>query len=430
MKNLIFVFLFFFTINSWGSNKKKELNIISYDVDIKLDTTLQKIDVSTTISIENSDTTRFVKFLFSDWIKINKMTLNKSRLEYSQKKDTLLVRIGDKRTIKLFLNYSLPIFKFKHDKIISLKRELKWCPFIYDDLSVISSRISLPKGWTVYSSGSLKNYSKNDTISVYKFQNKINSGFPIIIAPVGYYKEVNVTQNKYNIKYCFHNNDSLLTRSIINETHKGLEFSTEYIGKNKCHYLTYIETPAMDGAQSLETFVLMGTNFIRYFGLYPDIRFWPSHETIHQWVGAGYFNSISKNSRNRWFIEESLTEYLRYIYVKEKYGCDSLNTEIRKSINYYNTNIKGTKEDVTISANLPNDITYCIGPLILHTVRLEMGDEHWHKFIRKLYADNYGKVIDYDVFKKTLSLYANQSIIQKMEDSMNRKGIPQEYSNY
>ena len=125
-----------------------------------------------------------------------------------------------------------------------------------------------------------------------------------------------------------------------------------------------------------------------------------------------------------------MTEYLRYVYVEKTDGADSLKTEIKKSIDYYNKQIKGTPQDVSISANLPNDITYCIGTLILHTVRLEMGDENWHKFIRKLYSDNYGKVIDYDIFKKTLSLYANQSTIQRMEDSMNAKGVPKEYSNY
>lgn len=164
--------------------------------------------------------------------------------------------------------------------------------------------------------------------------------------------------------------------------------------------------------------------------MYPDIRFWPTHETIHQWVGAGYFNTISKNTKNRWFIEESLTEYLRYVYVEKTYGTDSLKIEIKKSIDYYNKQIKGTSQDVSISANLPNDITYCIGPLIFHTVRMEMGDENWHKFIQKLYANNYGNVIDYNMFKKLLSKYAGYSIIQKMEDRMNTKGVPKEFCNY
>ena len=65
---------------------------------------------------------------------------------------------------------------------------------------------------------------------------------------------------------------------------------------------------------------------------------------------------------------------------------------------------------------------------MLHTIRLEIGDSKWQSFIRKLYADNYGKVIDYNTFKNTLSLYANPSVIEKMENSMNKKGIPKEYS--
>lgn len=433
MKNKILLFLFFIPLFLFGKSKKTEIDILSYNVEMKLDTISRKLDIHTNIHIQNTDTTGVIKFLFCDWIKINKAQLNGKNIEYNRGKDTLLVHVDRLRKLNLTLDYTLPVDSFKQDKqekVISLTRAMKWCPFIYDDISELNSKITVPKGYKVYSSGDLLNYIGSEYACQYKFQNKINLGFSYFFAPVGYYKETTKNQNGINIKFYFHNPDSILANSIIKESLFGLDFSARYISKYNRPNLTYIESPGFDCSQSLESFVLMGSAFVKYFGLYPDIRFWPSHETIHQWIGAGYFNSISKNKKNRWFIEESLTEYLRYVYVEKTYGADSLKTEIKKSIDYYNKQIKGTPQDVSISANLPNDVTYGIGPLILHTVRTEMGDENWHKFIQKLYADNYGKVIDYDVFEKTLSLYANQSIIQKMEDSMNIKGVPKEYSNY
>ena len=433
MKNIILFIACFVSLCSFGNNKKHGIDILSYNVEMHLDTISRKLDIHTDIRIQNTDTTDIVRFLFCDWIKINKAQLNDKSLEYRQGKDTLLIHVDRLRKLNLILDYTLPVDSFKQDKpgkVIALTRAMKWCPFIYDDISELNSKITVPKGYKVYSSGVLLNYNETATSCHYRFQNKINSGFPCFFAPTGYFRETAKTQNGINVKFYFHNPDSTLINPIIKESLLGLDFSTQYIGKYNRPNLTYIELPGFDSSQSLESFVLMGSNFIKYFGLYPDIRFWPTHETIHQWVGAGYFNTISKNTKNRWFIEESLTEYLRYVYVEKTYGTDSLKIEIKKSIDYYNKQIKGTSQDVSISANLPNDITYCIGPLIFHTVRMEMGDENWHKFIQKLYANNYGNVIDYNMFKKLLSKYAGYSIIQKMEDRMNTKGVPKEFCNY
>jgi hypothetical protein len=427
MRSYILVLVFLsFTFSAY-SKVEKRVDVISYNINLKLDTNYRKLDIQANILIKNTDTTGVIKFLFCDWIKIKKAQLNGKNLVYSQSKDTLFLHIDSSPRLNLKLDYSLPIDSFKQDKVIALTRPMKWCPYIYDDICELNSDIIVPKEYSVYSTGNLLNMNTIENEYHYKFQNRINSGFPIFFAPVGYYKETAKTQNDINIKFYFHNSDSVLTNSIIKESLLGLDFSTKYIGKYKRQNLTYIELPGLDCSQSLETVVLMGSNFIKYFGLYPDIRFWPSHETIHQWIGAGYFNSISKKKKNRWFIEESLTEYLRYVYVEKTYGADSLKNEINRSIDYYNKNRKGTVQDVTISANLPNDITYCIGPLILHNVRLEIGDEKWHKFIKNLYAMYYSKILDYDGFKKKLSEYAKPTVITKMEKSMETKGIPKEF---
>jgi len=433
MKTSIFFLFLFISFYSFGNNKIHDVDIISYNIDMKLDTISRKLDIHSDIRIQNKDTISDVKFLFRDWIKIERAKLNGRNLEYHQAKDTLYVHANKLKTLNLTIDYTLPIDSFKLDKkenVIALNRPLKWYPYIYDDISELNSKITVPKGYNVYSSGVLLDYNENNAFCHYRFQNKINSGFPYFFAPKGYYRETTKRQNGINIKFCFHNPDSILTKSIIRESLSGFDFGTLYIGKYNRPNLTYIEYPGFDCSQSLETFVLMGSDFIKYFGLYPSIRFWPSHETIHQWIGAGYFNSFSKRREKMCFMEESLTEYLRYMCVEEVYGTDSLKNEIKRSIDYYNKQIKGTPQDVSISTNLPNDVTYLIGPLILHTVRLEMGDENWHKFIRKLYVDNYGKVIDYNIFKSTLGLYAKLSTIQRMEESMNTKGVPKEYSHY
>ena len=115
---------------------------------------------------------------------------------------------------------------------------------------------------------------------------------------------------------------------------------------------------------------------------------------------------------------------MRYQYIEKKYGADSLRQIIKQSINEYEIKIKGTEKDLPIIVNKPNRITYLIGPLIFHNIRLEIGDEKWQNFIRQLYSDNYGKILTYNKFYETLNLYASDSLMNKMEYWINSKGIP------
>ncbi len=430
MKKLISFIILAISIYSCSRKSNHEIDIISYTINMNMDTISRKLDIKTEIEIHNTDTTGKIKFLFCDWIKINKAQINGNDIEFRRNNDTLIINTENYKSINLSFDYALALDSFIQDKqgqVFALTRALKWCPFIYDDISELCSNITVPKGYKVYTSGNLIKQIDNVESQQYKFHNKLNAGLPFVFAPENFYKETVKKQNGTNLKFYFHNPDTLLTNLIINECLLSFEFCTKYIGKYKKPNLTYIELPGINYSQSLETFVLMGSDFINYFGIYPSIRFWPSHETIHQWIGSGYFNTISKNKHNRWFIEESLTEYVRYTFVEMSHGKDSLDTEIKNSIDYYNKNVKDTEQDVSISTNLPNDIVYIVGPLVLHTIRLEIGDSKWQSFISKLYADNYGKVIDYNKFKNTLSLYANPSVIEKMENSMNKKGIPKEY---
>ncbi|MFZ4522556.1 MAG: hypothetical protein ACOYNC_12680 [Bacteroidales bacterium] len=307
---------------------------------------------------------------------------------------------------------------------------MKWCPYLHDNISVLNSEVTVPSGYKVFSSGTLDVQQTNGNNITYKYSNRFNSGLPFIIAPKGYYSETVKYQNGFAIKYCFLNNDTTLQHAIINESLSALDFCSGYIGHYKRKQLTYVEVPDFGSAQSLESFILMSSEFIKYFGLSQSMRFWVAHETIHQWIGVGYFNSIYTSPRYGNLIEESLTEYMRYVYVEKTFGQDSLAGQVKYVINIYNTEIKGTDQDVMCSDTLPSRVIYCNAPLIFHVVRKDIGDVKWQTFIRKLYSGNYGRGIGYDDFKRTLEHYANNSVIEQMEKHINSRGIPGEIVNY
>jgi hypothetical protein len=432
MKNPNLWLFLFIIFSSYNAICKNDPDIISYNIVIKLDTVSRNLEVQTDILIDNPDTSSVLKFLFWESIKINKAQINDKKLDYRYANDTLYLNIGSRKKNVLTLHYSIPIDSliiFKQYKIIALNRSGWWCPFMKDDLSELHSKITVPKGYKVYSSGELVSYDETSSGNCFRYYNKINSGLPLFIAPEGYYKEVDKKQDHILIKYLFHNPDTVLTNSIIKESLSTIHFCADYIGNYNRPQLTYIEFPGFPSAQGLETFVLMGSDFIKYFGLYPQMRFWVAHETIHQWIGAGYFNAVYKSPQNGRFIEESFTEFVRDIYLEKTFGEDSLAGQIRDRINIYNKEIKGKDQDVPVSVNMPNRVTYVIGSLIFHVVRMEMGEDNWHNFIRSLYAKNYGRMIDYNDFRNELSLFANQSVINKMENNIIMKGIPTEITN-
>jgi hypothetical protein len=426
MKISILFLVLFIVLCSFDRIKKNDINITAYNIVMRLDTVSRKLEIQTDIFIENQSTSKVIKLLFSDLMKIDKVMVNEDKFDYTHTNDTLFANVGSLNKIKLTINYTLPIDSFKNDKVIALTRAMKWCPFVRDNLSELNSKITLPKGYKAYSSGELISNNETSNSNYYEFQNKINSGLPIFIAPTGYYNEVNKKQNNISIKYYFHNPDTALANSIIRESLKAIDFCVHYIGSYNRTQLTYIEFPRFQMAQSLETFLMMGTDFIKMFGKYPDMKFWVAHETIHQWIGVGYFDAIYTSPKYGRFIEESLTEYMRYIYLEKNFGKDSLSGQIKDVVDIYNKQIKGTDQDVPISSNSPNRVTYCVGPLILHVVRMKIGEDNWQKFISSLYSKYYGKIIDYEIFKKELSVYADPTVINNMENELESKGVPKE----
>jgi len=394
---------------------------------MKLDTDLRRIAVRSLIDIEKTDTDRNTRLFLSSEIEIDSAKADGRKLDLSRAGDTLFIQTGILQRFKLTFWYSIPTDSFMHGKAIVLTRGMKWCPYLHDNISELTSEVTVPPGFKVYSSGTFEGIRSRENKLTYKYFNRINSGLPFIIAPVNYYTEITKRQNGFSIMYCFLNNDTLLQKSIVQESLSALNFCTNYIGDYKRRQLTYIEVPEFGSAQSLETFILMSSEFIKYFGLSKTMRFWVAHETIHQWIGTGYFNSIYLSPKYGTFIEEALTEYMRYVYIETTFGADSLAGQIKYVVHIYNTEIKGTDQDIPISLNLPNRVTYCAGPLFFHAVRNEIGDEKWRAFIRKLYSNYYGRGIGYDDFIKTMKRFAGNSVIIKMEENINKTGIPDQF---
>ena len=426
MKSIILLLLTLISVTLSARSNRAEYDIRSYDIKLRLDTVSRKLNIENTIHFSNVNSLSSAKVLFWNSLVIDSIIVSKHKIPFERKGDTLIFRSNSSVNEALTFYYRLPIDSVMYGKAILLTRGMKWCPYIHDNISKLSSEVIVPGNYKVYSSGTNKDTESRHDCSIYHFYNNINSGLPFIIAPMNYYFETSVFRNDVEIKYVFHNQDTTLQREIIKESLSSYDFCNRYIGKYPRKNLTYIEIPNFGAAQSLESLIIMSSDFVSYFKLYAEMRAWVAHETIHQWIGTGYFNAIHDSSKYGIFIEESFTEYMRFLYIGGKFGNDSITGIVNRNIKIYNDEIKGTDQDEPISDNIPNRVAYCTGPLIFFEVNRQMGEKNWQKFVRTLYSKYCGQVIDYNIFRETLGKFASENVIEQMERNANTKGIPKE----
>jgi hypothetical protein len=426
MKRL--VWLSIILLIAWhGQAVEKRTQLVSYRLDMKLDSAGRQLQVKALLMLVANDTSSDLRLHFADIIPIQKLTCNNDSIAYTRSGDGLQFRLPSSPKYELRLDYTLETDSFKSDRVIALVRARKWIPYLFDN--VVSSEINLmvPARYYAYSSGRQRDYRFDGTNRQYHFAMKVNAGMPLFIAPVDYYTSATVRWKGKELNYFFHTSDTANANTVVRESMQAFRFGNKFVGKYRPTTMTYIEFPEFDYCQSMPGFVLMGPDYLADVKR-ADKRDWIGHETLHQWVGNGYFTTLYNHSPYSRFAEESLTEYLRMVCLQKSFGDDTLRAMLRQNYRIYTTRIKGTAEDVPIALNRPNWVTYTVGPVIWNLVRQTMGDKKWQRFIRRLYSRYYGKVIDYAIFRAQLTKFASEETVLQMERRLNTKGIPPEFT--
>ena len=211
--NVVFIlFIILFSCKNERNTKPKELDIISYDIKIQFDTLNKKLNIESIINFEKPDSLDKIDFLFLDFASIKEIKQNNTiDKDFIHQNDTLSIKVSNKNKIDLFIKYTLPIDSFGNNEIITLTRPMKWCPFVYDDISIFKTTTTVPANFKVYSSGDTKIQEESNAEIIFKSYNKLNSGLPLIIANRNYYRETEKELTNMKVKFYFHNKDSVLT---------------------------------------------------------------------------------------------------------------------------------------------------------------------------------------------------------------------------
>lgn len=410
-----FLYLFVF----WGLLISSRTASQNYNVNVFLNDSV--LNVSCNIIL--NDTVRLDYLLFEENRTIDTIIVDNKVVEvdYLTLSDTLVLDWNILRKIKLL--YRINISNELKDSLIYFNRTSSWIPFIYDRYMPLTLEVITPKPFSSLSSNLISQYVKETTICN-RFENNLNTHFPLLIFSSNKLNKQIIKNDEGTFYFYFSDKRKKLQRGIINEFIDTYSFFSDYYAINKEKTLTVVEVSGIDYVQSLNQFVLVGSEYIYYYS-FPSMQFWPSHEVIHQWIGSGYNVYLKSNNKYRWFIEESLTEFLRYTYLEYKYGNDTLKKILKENILEYETRIKETNKDIPILKAGPDRITYALAPLFYYYIRKEIGEKSWRKFIYILYENYHGRFITYSNFKECLSMYLSAEEITKIETSFKIKGIPE-----
>jgi hypothetical protein len=421
MKLRVWAVALYLLIISIGCNELYAQLVYNVEVELKD----AELNVSCTIAKRGD--TEIDYFIFDKDVSIDRILVDGEILanDYKPESDTIKLACSVKKEIAFF--YKI-IIDTNVNEPIYLNRTSKWIPFKYDVISPLSLVVKTPSKMQAISSN-IKNSRRIEDSLVFEYVNEHNTHFPLILLCSNNFVSECVNKNGCVFQFYYPKEKASYIPRLKEEVINTYTWTAKYMKNSFSKNLTIVCVDNIGFVQSLNQLMVVGTDYLGYLD-YPEMSFWPSHEVIHQWIGSGYNIYLKRNNEGRWFLEESLTEYLRYIYLEHCYGLDTLKSLLGKCMLEYHNKIKNTPLDRPVWDAGPDRLTYGVAPLFYHYLRVEMGDEKWNKFVSEVYCKHYGKFIDSEIFFQHLNRYMDSERFMHYYNWLKVKGVPDDISNF
>lgn len=427
-----------FLLNECVTAQSSKLEINAYDINVNFDLSTRQFLIDIKLSIKNDAALRTIPLLLSKNAEIKSIRLdNQENIPFQiTGKDSLNLELPDKsiknKKFSVIISYMLPADSFMVKRgMIVMKRFDRWYPLQMGDIFHSNLTVNLPDNLASVSNGSCRKKPLSDHRTSFNWK----------------------TSNEKDLVLCVFNPDSMEYKSevlegtklnfyfipglkneqkIISQVKSSFSYYSKLIGKYQDNNFSVVEIPAdYFLGQGLHTLLLFTPTLLEYI---PDPIAWVPHEVGHQWIES--IIHIDESSSGWWFVEESLTEYLRAMYIEHEYGIDSLN-HILKNVYFANyTNLVKAGQDASIldvvSVNNSIEEAQCIyakGPIVLHQVRKCMGDENWNTMIKGIYIRFKNRRFTLEDFKNCVSKYQNDGqCLNLLNNLLISKGIPESIS--
>lgn len=416
-----------------------DINITSYDLDVEYDIETDTLKIEARLEIKKLPENKGIFLYFSSRADINRIGIysgqrSLSTIDYEYiGQDSLLIHLPKEEVmaenITLEFDYALRAYALENGMAL-FRREYRWYPLLYGESSYWRIRANVPKEHKVVSVGQIVSETSFPDYEKITWKTDIPlTSFPLIIFSTDIYEETILQVYDIPITFYFYSADSITVNGIISQICESFKFYNDFLGEYAHSQLTFVELPPpLEFGQSLGSLVMAGGIFIQYFTRGFDG--WAAHEVAHEWIGHGIF--FKPYAKGRGFVEESLTEYLRLMYIEHSEGGEALKETMCEALERYKPVI-GTERDIPIL-----DIYYPMGkyamiihtkgPYVIHKLRKSIGDEDWHNLLREMYDNFLGKYFTYNDFEELISKYDDDgTILSSLRKKLTTKGMP--YSN-
>lgn len=367
-----------------------------------------------------------------------KIEMNKGSFEplYSLTNgDSLIVKMIDSvelsGSITLNIQYMFPIDTVMNREVV-LRRENRWYPLQYGDLANVTASATIPVDYRLISVGPVRGKNIEDGLVQWKWTSeKPITTWPIVIFRNNAHRIISQIFDNTDFNFYFYTEDTGIVRQLTEQMPDAYRYFDNLFGKSGFSQVSFIEVSEFPAIQSLPSLLICGSKHLEYFN-YTGFGNWPPHEIAHLWFGHGVISAVHLDSKGKWFISESLVEYLRLMYIEETYGKDSLDYEMEYALDFYRP-FAGTDKDIPIieieSLSSPEaaKVIYRKGPLVFHKVREIIGYNKWIALLKQIYTELNGEVLTLEHFKEYLAAYDDQQQAVKMLNQMITEiGMPDE----
>jgi hypothetical protein len=418
-----------------------DINITSYDIDIEYDAETDTLKVVAQIGIKKPPEEKSIFLYFSSRVDINRIgiysgnnSLSTINYEYIGQ-DSLLIHLPKEKVkaenITLDFDYALRAYALENSMAF-FRREYRWYPLLYGESSYWRISAIVPKEHKVVSVGRIVSEVSFPDYEKITWKTDIPlTSFPLIIFSTDIYEETIMDVYDIPVTFYFYSADSVTVNGIISQICESFKFYNDFLGEYAHNQLTFVELPPpLEFGQSLGSLVMAGGIFVEYFTR--GFNGWPAHEVGHEWIGHGIF--FEPYAKGRGFVEESLTEYLRLMYIEHSEGEEALKETMYEALERYKAVISTERDIPILDIHYPMGeyamIIHTKGPYIIHKLRKSIGDENWHNLLREMYDNFLGKFFTYHDFEELISKYDDDgTILSSLRKNLTTKGIPSSNDN-
>jgi len=292
----------------------------------------------------------------------------------------------------------------------------QWVPWFNDDLVTFSLEVDLPEPWEAVSQGKRSIHVRKDGRSKSRWDSPQPQDEILLIG--GRFSETDRPAGSIQVMAFLRTPDEDLANRYLETGGFYLEMYQKLLGPYPYPKFALVEN-FWETGYGMPSLTLLGSAVIRLpFILHSSYP----HEILHDWWGNGVFVNYEKGN---W--SEGLTTYLADHLIQEQRGTA---VEYRRAtLQKYADYVAGQKDfPLTEFRSRHSPATEAVGygktMMLLHMLRVRLGDEAFIAGLRKFYRDNLFKRATFKDLQAAFASVAGKDLKDNFDPWITRTGAP------